>query len=105
MRDGETNEHQSHSDAPNVGSPASLAMAICGVFLGTVALVLFAILARHIAGVYTVGAAQLYPYIAFCAAGAWVTGFAFRRKPRWWSYVAAGLIGAAANLTCLICIY
>ncbi len=89
-------------DIPRANPWVTLAFVPAGLIAGMVILVIFTFIFSTVIGGFPVGAAQIYPFAAFCVFGVWLSGKVFRRRPRWWSYVIVAVVAILANVNCQV---
>ena len=87
---------------PAANPLTALAYVFSGLLVGMVMLVVFTIITSTTTGGFPVGAAQLYPFAAFCMFGVWCSGKVLHRRPRWYSYVIVAIVAMATNANCQI---
>ena len=89
-------------DIPRANWWVALVFIPSGLIVGAVMLVVGTIILNAVVGVFPAGAAQIYPFAAFCVFGVWLSGKVFRRRPRWWSYVIVALVTILSNVNCQV---
>lgn len=87
---------------PRANPWVTLAFVPAGLITGMVILFIFTFTFSTVIGGIPVGAAQIYPFAAFCVFGVWIVGKVFRRSPRWWSYVIVGVVAIIGNVNCQV---